>query len=232
LSYIFYIKLLGIVSVRKMLSLIFGYFSKNGAKYLGLVARHLEVSLLSLLIACLIGIPLGILCSQRKNIRAISTGVFAMFRVIPSLAILLLCLPLMGTGVRPAVAALAFLAIPPILINTTLAFSSTPAFVLETAAAMGMSKRRVFFLIKVPLSLPLTLTGFRTAALEVIASATLAAYIGGGGLGDIIFTGLGLMRTDLLLIGGVSVALLSILADYALNHMENSVHKSLFGEVR
>jgi osmoprotectant transport system permease protein len=199
---------------------IIAYFAKNSGRYLNSLGEHLWVTLISLGIACLIAFPLGVLCAGTRRIRAVVTGIFASLRIIPSLAVLLVCIPLMGTGIKPAVTALVFLAIPPLLINTTLAFSSIPFPVLETAKGMGMSVRRTFFLVKVPLALPLVLAGFKTATVEVIASATLAAYIGGGGLGEIIFTGLGLMRTELLIIGGVSVAILSILTDYLLGCLE------------
>ena len=82
--------------------------------------------------------------------------------------------------------------------------------VIEAVEGMGMSKKRLFFIVKVPLAFPVVFTGIRTAVVEVIASATLAAYIGTGGLGTLIFTGLGLMRNDLLWIGGLSVAILSL----------------------
>jgi osmoprotectant transport system permease protein len=208
------------------------YFSRSGDRYGAAVIQHLWVSGLALFFACLIGIPLGILCARSKRLRAIITGIFATLRIIPSLAVLLLCIPIIGTGVKPAIVALCFLAISPLLINTTLAFSSIPMAVLETARGIGMSAARVFFLVKIPLAFPLVLTGFKTAVVEVIASATIAAYIGGGGLGTIIFTGLQLMRSDLLLIGGVSVAIISIFADYLLGVLEVAVRKSLFGEVR
>jgi osmoprotectant transport system permease protein len=208
------------------------YFSRSGDRYGTAVIQHLWVSGLALFFACLIGIPFGILCARLKRLRAVITGAFATLRIIPSLAVLLLCIPIIGTGVKPAIVALCFLAIPPLLINTTLAFSSIPVAILETARGMGMSAARVFFLVKIPLAFPLVLTGFKTAVVEVIASATIAAYIGGGGLGTIIFTGLQLMRSDLLLIGGVSVAIISIFADYLLGILEVAVRKSLFGEVR
>jgi osmoprotectant transport system permease protein len=199
---------------------ILGYFSRHSADYLIAVGEHLQISFISVAFACLAGIPLGILCSRRRRVRFWITGIFATLRVIPSLAVLLLCIPLMGTGIKPAVTALTFLAMPPILINTALAFGSIPGPVLETAFGMGMSRRRTFFFIKVPLSLPLVLAGFKTAVVEVIASATLAAYIGAGGLGTIIFTGLGLLRSEFLLIGGISVAFMSILADFLLSRLE------------
>ena len=118
----------------------------------------------------------------------------------------------MGTGVRPAMTALVLLAVPPILMNTAAGFSEVPAFMLETAEGLGMTERQMFWKVKVPLAMPMILTGMRTAAIEIIASATIAAKIGAGGLGGIILTGLGLNRTDLLLIGGISVALLSLAA--------------------
>ncbi|MDR0639833.1 MAG: ABC transporter permease subunit [Spirochaetaceae bacterium] len=149
--------------------------------------------------------------------------------MIPSLAILFLCLPLLGTGFKPSVTALTFLALPPILMNTAVSFASVPAATLEAAAAMGMTAVQIFCKVKAPLALPLVLAGFKTAAVEVVASATLAAYIGGGGLGVIIFTGLGLMRTELLVIGGASVAALSVLIDFLLSGLEKKVQTALFG---
>jgi osmoprotectant transport system permease protein len=205
------------------------YFSRNGERYLDAVLQHLAVSGISLAIALIIALPLGIAAARNEHTKAAITGLFATLRIVPSLAVLFICVPVMGTGLRPAVTALSILAIPPILINATLAFSSVPEAVLETARGMGMSRRRLFFLVKAPLSLPLILTGIKTAAVEVIASATLAAYIGGGGLGAIIFTGLGLMRNELLLIGGVSVALLSVAADLILTKLENVLSRMLFG---
>jgi osmoprotectant transport system permease protein len=129
-------------------------------------------------------------------------------------------MPLFGIGLLPAFVALSFLAIPPILINTTQAFATIPAPVVETAEAMGMTPGMVFTRVKFPLAMPLILPGVKTATVEVIASATLAAYIGAGGLGNIIFTGLGLLRPDLLIIGGASVAALSIAADQLLGLLE------------
>ena len=200
---------------------IIDYFTNHGDSYLLAVREHIAISLLSLLLAAAIGIPFGIICTRSGRIKPFITGTFATLRIIPSLAVLMLMIPIAGIGVKSAVIALIFLAIPPILINTMLAFDTLPPSVLETALGMGMSKQRIFFTVKIPLALPLILTGFRTATAEVIASATLATYIGAGGLGNIIFTGLGLMRSELLLIGGVSVAILSLSAGFLLSYLES-----------
>ena len=142
----------------------------------------------------------------------VSEAAFGLLRIVPSLAVLLLLIPFMGTGVRHAVTALVLLAVPPILLNTITAFSTLPKPVLEAAEAMGMSHAAHFFRVRLPLAFPLMFAGIRTAVIEVIASATIASYIGAGGLGDIIVTGLALLRTDLLVIGGGSAALLSLIS--------------------
>lgn len=190
------------------------YLAANAHQYLKSVLDHLQISMIAVLSAILIAVPLGIVGSRSRRLHIALTEFFSLLRIIPSLAILFICIPLMGTGILPATVALTILAIPPILINTALSFHSISTAILETATGMGMGSWERFWDVEFPLALPLILTGVRTAAIEVIASATLAAYIGGGGLGEIIFTGLGLYRVDLLVIGGASVALLSLAADF------------------
>lgn len=209
---------------------VIAYFSTHGADYIQMVLEHLNVSILSLAAAILIAVPLGIACSRSPLLEKISVGVSGILRIIPSLAVLVVCVPILGTGALPAVVALTVLAIPPILINTALGFRSVPADVLEAARGMGMDERLVFFKIKVPLAFPVSFAGVRTAASEVVASATLAAYIGAGGLGQIIFTGLGLMRTDLLVIGGASVAALSLLVGMLLSAIDRRMRSYEFAK--
>lgn len=202
---------------------IAAYFSNYSSQYFQSVLEHLEISLLSVLIAILIAVPLGIISTHNKFLQKLTQRFFGMLRIIPSLTILVIAIPLLGTGVKPAVLALAILAIPPILVNTMIGFQTLPASVLETAKGMGMSRRQTFFKVKFPLAFPVIFTGIRIAVVEVIASATLAAYIGAGGLGGIIITGLGLMKTEILFIGGVSVAILSLLCGEILNRIGNYI---------
>lgn len=200
-----------------MINDIIGYFQKNGSDYLALLWGHISISLISLLIAMAIAIPLGIMVYRSKIASVITERGFGLLRIVPSLAVLIILIPIMGTGVLPSVTALTILAIPPILINTIQAFRNLPPAMLEAADGMGMSKTQSFFRVKLTLAFPLMFAGIRTAAIEIIASATLASYIGAGGLGDLIFTGLSLMRTSLLIIGGGSVAILSLLTGLILD---------------
>ena len=208
-----------------MTALILNYFQENSGRFWGMLAAHIRISLLALAIAALIGVPAGFLCVRWKKAQKTITGLFSTLRVIPSLAILLLMVPILGTGTGPAVVALVLLAVPPILMNTVTGLEGVPEFMLETAEGMGMDPTQVWTKVRFPLAMPMILTGIKTAAVEIVASATLASKIGAGGLGDIIFAGIGLFKTELLLIGGVSVALLSLLTGLVFAIVEKSTMK-------
>lgn len=199
------------------------YFAENLTEYLICVQTHIGISILALIAAALVGIPSGYLCIRNPKWERWIVGGFQVLRIIPSLAVLILLIPVMGTGFKPAMTALVLLAVPPILMNTADGFKGTPEFMLETAAALGMTERQIFWKVKVPMAMPMILTGTKTAAIEIIASATIASKIGAGGLGDIILTGLSLNRRDLLLIGGVSVAVMSLLAGMILSRAEKII---------
>ena len=206
-----------------MIEAIATYFAQNGADWLQMVADHLAISATALLAACALALPLGVACSASALTERLAGGVAGVFRVIPSLAVLILCVPVLGVGTPPAVAALTVLAIPPILINTAVALRSVPADVIEAGVGMGMSPARLWLTVKAPLAFPLAFSGVRTAASEIIASATLAAYIGAGGLGILIYTGLGALRNDLLWIGGISVAVLSLIVNRVLAMVDRRI---------
>ena len=207
-----------------MLEAITYYFQHSSSDFFLALWQHVLIALIAVSSALIVAFPLGVLSAQNKQLRSFVTGTFSALRVIPSLALLFLIVTLTGAvGFPVAVFALAILAIPVILINTTVAFSQLPIATIEAAAALGLTPAQVFWQVKLPLAMPLIFAGLKTATAEVIASATLAAFIGGGGLGTIIFTGLGLMRSDFLLIGGVSVAALSLAAAAILGLVERRV---------
>lgn len=204
---------------------IIDYFTSNMDAYLISVQEHILISLLALIVAIVIGVPCGYTCVKHKKYERWIISIFQVLRIVPSLAVLILLIPIMGTGVKPAATALVLLAVPPILMNTVAGLNEVPDFILETALGMGMTDRQMLWRVKFPLAMPLILTGIKTAMIEIIASAALASKIGAGGLGDIIFTGLGLNRIDLLLVGGISVALLSIAAGLLLDLVDRLLMK-------
>lgn len=188
--------------------------------------QHVYISFLAVAIAAAIGIPCGIWCLKQPNIKKFINTFFSTLRIIPSLAILVILIPIMGIGVKPALTALVVLAVPPILIQTTLGFSRVPSFMLEVAAAMGMDEKRTFYQVQLPLAFPYIMGGIKMAASEVIASAALAAYIGSGGLGVIIYNGISLMKTEYLVIGGGTVAILTLVCNLILGKIEKKLMHS------
>jgi len=208
-----------------VLAQVINYLLNHLDKYYDALKIHIYISITAVLISVIIAVPLGIVCVKFTKISQPTMNLFNFFRVIPSLAILVLVMPILGTGFFPALLALVILAIPPILINTCLGIKNIDSFILESAKGMGMDKRRMLLKIEIPLALPLMITGVRTSTVEVIASATLASYIGAGGLGDFIFTGLGMNDFRMLIIGGATVALLSVIAEMLLFIFQQSITK-------
>ncbi|TFH45210.1 ABC transporter permease [Streptococcus equinus] len=195
-----------------MINDIASYFAKNWETYLGYVWQHVSLSIEALLIGVVIALPLAYLSYEKASVKQFATLLTQGLRVIPSLGILFILIPFIGVGRLPALIALVILGIPPILLNAIVGLSSVSKDLLETALGLGMTKFQLVRKVLFPLALPHFFNGIKLALVEIIASATLATYIGAGGLGTLIFTGLGLYRYDLLVIGGGSVALLSFLS--------------------
>jgi len=190
------------------------------ADFIAHLGTHVALAGFALALAVAVGVPLGALAAARREARAILVALAGGFRVVPSLAILALALPLLGLGFRPALLALVVLALPPILVNTEVGLRSVARATLDAARGQGMTGRQIDRCVRWPLAFPVVAVGVRTATVEVIASATLAAFIGGGGLGDFIVGGLQTGDLGELLLGAFSVAALALLADAALAALE------------
>lgn len=208
-----------------MFQQLVNYFQTNSAEYWLALLQHLGLSVISLVIAFLIAFPLALLSYKQDFMRYLSQVFIQSLRVIPSLGLLFILIPFIGVGNLPAIIALVILGLPPILLNTVTGFSSIDDAFLEVAKGLGMSNWQMFYQVILPLSLPYVLNGVKIALIEIIASATLATYIGAGGLGSLIFTGLGLYRFDLLVIGGVSVAILSLFVMLIFDYVIRKVQK-------
>jgi osmoprotectant transport system permease protein len=183
------------------------------------LATHIALSASALLVAIAIGVPLAAALVHRPLPRQLAFGIIGVLRVVPSLAVLTLALPYVGLGFRPALLALVVLAIPPIAINTDIGLRAVPATLTEAARGMGMTAAQIRRRIEWPLAFPVVLSGSRTAAVEVVASATLASFIGGGGLGDYIIDGLATNDTAEILGGAGAVALLALIVDAVLGRL-------------
>lgn len=181
------------------------------------VAEHLELASSALLLAIAAGLPLGILAAEFTRLRGAVLALAGVGRTLPSLAVLMLLLPWLGVGTTPAVVALALLAIPPIVISIDVGIRGVSPAAIDAACGMGMTPLQRFVRVIVPLALPISFVGLRTATTETIASATLATFIGAGGLGDEIVRGLQTDDPFLLFAGAALVAALALGADLALS---------------
>jgi osmoprotectant transport system permease protein len=181
---------------------------------------HLTLCCAALAVALAGGLPLGSWLSHSGRAREPVLGAIVTARVIPSLAVLAFMLPILGIGFAPALAALVLLAIPPIAINTDIGMRTVGAAVRDAARGLGMSEAQIRRRIDWPLALPIVIAGVRTATVEVIASATLAAFIGGGGLGEFIVNGLAANDLTELLEGALGVAALAVAAEWALSRAQ------------
>lgn len=198
----------------------YSYILRNSDTFLSSVKTHLQLSFIAVGIGILICVPLGIYIAKKTKASMIIMNAINIGRIIPSLAVLALIMPFVGIGFMPALIALTLLVCPPILINTVTAFKEVDKSVVEAAYGMGMDKARVTRKIEFPLALPVIITGIRTASVEVIASTTLAAFIGAGGLGVFIINGIAGANTALLLVGAIPVAMLALIAELVFGGVE------------
>ncbi|AMS07559.1 glycine/betaine ABC transporter permease [Limosilactobacillus oris] len=208
-----------------MFSQVIQYFQSNSGQYWQYVGQHLFLTLVTLVISMVIALPLGYLGSRVKPVASFCVAFAQVLRIIPSLALLFLLIPVIGTGMVPALISLVVLALPPLLINTILGFNEVSPLYKEVGTALGMTSRQLRRQIEIPLALPYVLNGIKLAIVEIIASATLATYIGAGGLGTLIFTGLGLYDMTYVVIGAVSVAALSLGAMLGFDFLIRKVQK-------
>lgn len=199
------------------------YFLEKQAEFWQAAGQHLVLSLSALAISIAVGVPLGIWIARRARAAQWVINGFGALRLVPSLAILFLALPYLGTGFRPALFALTVLAFPPILINTYAGVRNVDRSVVEAAFGMGMERGQVLRRVELPLALAAIVAGIRIAAVEVIASATLAAFIAAGGLGRFVFTGYTLNRPEIMLVGAVPVALLAMSSELVLGGAQRAL---------
>lgn len=182
--------------------------------------KHLELTLISLFLANLIAIPVGIFLTRFRRWAEPVIGVAAVIQTIPSLALLGFMIPLLGIGKTPAIVALTLYGLLPILRNTYAGINGVSPAAVEAGIGMGMTSRQVLMMVELPMALPIIMAGVRTATVLLVGVATLAGLIGAGGLGDLIFRGIAMVNPQLILAGAVPAAVMAIAFDYLLKRME------------
>jgi osmoprotectant transport system permease protein len=209
----------------KWISGVIEYIHENQMEFDSNLIIHLKLSFVALLVAVLIAVPIGVYAARHLAIGGRLISFFNAVRVIPSLAILVLVLPLMGMGFYPALLALTILAIPPILINTYSGIRRINHNTLEAANGMGMSRIYRLLKIEIPMASSQIVAGIRLSAIEVISSATLAAFIGGGGLGTYVVMGMSMYDTNIMLAGALPVTGIALISEIIFSLLEYVLRK-------
>ena len=189
-------------------------------------AQHITIVAIAVAAAIVAGVPLGIWCTRHLKAGRAAVRIVDIIQTIPSLALFGFLIPIPfigGIGPRTAIVAVTLYSLLPIVRNTLLGIRGVDPNVREAGVAMGMTSRQLLFDVELPLAMPSIVAGIRIATVIAIGLATIAAAIGGGGLGDLIFRGVAMVNTTLILEGAVPAALLAIVADVLLTLIERSL---------
>lgn len=199
------------------------FLQNNGSDLLFKIGEHFYISMLALALGTVVAVSLGILLTRFEKISSFIIGFVSILQTIPSLALLALMIPIFGVGKLPAIVALFIYSLLPILRNTYIGIRGVDPSVVDSAKGMGMTQSQQTWKVKVPLAAPVIMSGVRLSGVYVIAWATLASYIGAGGLGDFIFNGLNVYDQEMIIWGTIPVTLLALLADFLLGKVEGWV---------
>ncbi|ARV58732.1 choline ABC transporter permease [Nostocales cyanobacterium HT-58-2] len=199
------------------------FLIKYAPEILERTLEHLLLVAVSIGIATLVGIPLGILITRRSSLRQPILGIANIMQTVPSLALfgLLIPVPIIGgIGSVPAIVALTLYSLLPIIRNTYTGITGVDSAIIEAGRGMGMTDRELLLQVEIPLALSVILAGVRVATVIAIGIATIAAAIGAGGLGELIFRGIAAVNNQLILAGAIPAAVIALIADFAIGWLE------------
>ncbi|MBO1900344.1 ABC transporter permease [Leucobacter weissii] len=203
------------------------YFEYNWEALLELTAEHAWMSFVALAVSIAIGFPLGLLLLGRPRIENFALTTAGILYTIPSLALLAILVPITGLGIETVVIALVLYSLLVIMRNVLMGLTSTPAELLDAAEGIGLNPRQVLWRVRMPLALPYFAGGIRVAGVSIIGMATLAAWVGAGGLGTPIFRGIAQIDFAQIFAGTILVFAIGVVFDLALALLERSLKKRM-----
>ncbi|KPF72579.1 hypothetical protein IP69_01355 [Bosea sp. AAP35] len=203
------------------------WIAANPSIFTGALQNHLWLTGVALAAVLLIALPLGLLLTRHRGFANAAIAIVNILRTIPSLALLVIMLPLLGTGFLPSVVALTLYGLPALLLNTYTGLTEVDADIVEAARGQGLADRQVMTQIEIPLALPVIFAGIRTAAVQIVSAATLAAFIGGGGLGELITAGMANFNFPQLIAGAAAVAGLALCVEVTFALIERLMTRQL-----
>ncbi len=199
------------------------FWNNYGGQIMDALGPHLFLTSVSLALGIIVAVPLGIFLTRNPRLASPIIAVVSIFQTIPSLVFFALILPFLGIGTQPALVVLFVYSLLPILRNTYIGVRSIDPALIDASRGQGMTSWEILYMVELPLSAPLIVAGIRLAAIYLVSWATIAALIGAGGLGDLIFSGIDNYDTNLLLAGAVPTALLALLIGFLLGMVRRLV---------
>ncbi|RMC40768.1 MULTISPECIES: ABC transporter permease [unclassified Lactobacillus] len=199
------------------------FLTQHGLELIVKTWQQIYIAIISLSLGIIVAIPLSVFLLKIPRIAKIIISITSILQTIPALALLAMMIPLFGVGRLPAIIALFLYSLMPILRNTYVGLTNVDTNIIDSARGLGMTKIQLITKVRLPLAMPVIMAGIRLAAIYIIAWATLASYIGAGGLGDFIFSGLSLYQPDLILGGTLPVIALALLTDFLLGLLEKKI---------
>ncbi|WP_210618582.1 ABC transporter permease [Mammaliicoccus lentus] len=199
------------------------FLQVNGQELFQKTIEHFYISFVALLLAMVVSIPLGIVLTRTKKLAKIVLSIASVLQTVPSLAVLAIMIPFLGVGKLPAIIALFIYILLPILNNTYIGINNVDKNVKGAGISMGMTKFQEMYMIELPLAISVIMSGIRLSSVYAISWATLASFIGAGGLGDFIFNGLNLYQPDLIIGGAIAVTAIALIMDFVLSKVEEWV---------
>lgn len=195
-----------------MTEFISSFMLKKGEIF-SLLIEHVQLTLIAVIIAILIGVPLGIFITKYKRVSKVVIGIANLVQAIPSLAILGFLIPLIGIGSAPAITMVVLYSMLPIIKNTYTGIGNINPDILEAAKGLGMTNRQTLNKVKIPLAIPIIMAGIRISAVTAVGLMTIAAFVGAGGLGYLVFSGIQTVDNNLILFGAIPSAVLALIID-------------------
>ncbi|WP_316568233.1 glycine betaine ABC transporter substrate-binding protein [Neobacillus sp. YIM B06451] len=201
----------------------FEYVSNNTGQILNLLGQHIYLSILSVLIAVAIGVPLGIIISRNKSLSKPVIGAANVAQAIPSLALLGFLIPFIGIGSTPAIVMVVIYSLLPIVKNTYTGLTNIDRDILEAARGIGLTNSQIMRKIQLPLAFPVIMAGVRISAVTAVGLMTIAAFVGAGGLGYLVFSGVSSVDNNMILAGAIPACILALLIDFVVGRVESKI---------
>ena len=215
--------------LREYIGSVLKEITENGPYYINLLLQHIKISAFSIAIAVILGVTTGVCIFYNKKIRSLVLGITNGIYTIPSIAVLGLLIPLVGIGFWNASVTLIIYGLLPVIRNTYTGLENTDKRIIEVSEGMGATEFQTFKNIRLPLALPIIISGIRTVVIMTISLAGIASFIGAGGLGQAIYRGINTNNSVLIVIGSLLIAVLAIVLDYLLNIVEKWAFRKING---